>query len=502
MGKSFPHTRSRGAALAVLLLAAALLTIDLGGLWQAVPALSSDLRADSTALLWINDGYGLATATTMIMMGSLADRWGARRILIAGAAGFLLASLIAAFAPTPLVLIGARLMLGVAGAAIIPAALAVIAQLFPEERMRARAISLWVAALSAGVAIGPVLGGLLLQWWWWGAVFLLAVPIMAAVIGAIIVLVPASSPVNDRRIDVVSVALFVAAMFGIVWGIKQLGAHGFMWDGVLLTIGGLVGLVVFARRQRNLRDPLVDLALFRARRFRVAIALLFTALMAMNGVNYLMPTVLQSVVGLKPLEAGLWLVPPAIGLVVGAQLTPTLSNRVGPGIAVLAGSTVATLGFILIIIGLGSEGSATGLAASLTLTMLGLAPMTVLGITIAVDSATTDRAGRASAISQTSYELGLVFGIAVTGSIAAAAYRSSFVSSAPGELPTATRGAIANSLGGGFQTARAIDGELGHRTQDAVMDALVSGVSLAAAVSAGLAVLLGVVASITLRRRP
>ncbi|RKT84901.1 MFS transporter, DHA2 family, multidrug resistance protein [Saccharopolyspora antimicrobica] len=416
--------------LAFLLLPTLLLAVDLGVLWMAVPQLSADLGPTSTELLWINDSYGFAMACLLVLGGNIGDRFGRRRLLMIGLAVFTAASLLAAYAWSPAVLIVARVMLGTSSAAIIPSTLALISGMFPDTRRRARAIALWVTTLSTGIALGPVLSGVLLAHFWWGSVFLVGVPVLVvALIGC-----PATVP--------------------------------------------------------ELADPdatPLDLGLFRDRTFVAAPLLLFTGLAAMNGVEYLMPQYLQLVGGVASLEAGLLMVLPAVGLALGSQLTPLLARRAGPARVIAAGAVVAIAGFALIAT---SPGVAT-VTAGTTVMMLGLAPITVLGTNIAVSAAAPEKAGQASAIGQTSYELGLAFGIAATGSLVSAVYRDHVRTSAPEGVPSDVVAEVAGNLGGGAAVPA---------LADVARAGFTSGLQVAAIVSGCLAGLLAVFALVLLKR--
>lgn len=479
-----------------MLAAGTLLTTDLGALWVALPVLASSLGATSTELLWINDGYGLATAATMILFGSLSDRWGPRRLILAGAAGFLVASAVAAFAPTPAVLVAARLLLGVSGAAMIPAILSAITHLYPDERERHGAIAAWIAALSLGVGLGPVVGGLLLQWFWWGAVFLVAVPVMLLVMVAVGrgLRVPAPEP-HAARIDVGGAVLMAVAMFGLVHVVKAVAAHGpGLVEGVVAAVSA-VALVWFVRHEGRRTDPLVELAVFRSPGFTAALLLLMLTLAAMNGVHSLTPTAVQMLAGVSPIVAGLAMLPAAVALAVGSRLTPVVHRRVGPGRTVAAGALAALAGLALLVLAtaVSVSGSVPGsvavllFAISAALVLLGLSPMTVLGTAIAVESVPPERSGQAASISQTAYELGLVLGIAVTGSIGAAVYRAQ-LAGAGGDVSASVLERAGSSYAGGLEVARS-DG--GPEAVALVRDAFAHGYVAAGTVSAVLTVVLG-----------
>ncbi|MER5963230.1 MFS transporter [Streptomyces sp. NPDC002057] len=425
--------------LAVLLLPVTLMTADLGVLWLATPYLSADLRPSGAQLLWITDIYGFLTAATLVIMGTLGDRLGRRRLLMAGSAGFLLASLLAAYAPDAGTLIAARALLGIAGAAVLPSTLALISQMFTDARQRATAIAMWVTALSVGLAIGPVIGGVLLASWWWGSVFLMGLPVMLIALVTAPLLLPEYRDPNPGRLDPASVLLFLLAVLPLVYGVKSLAAHGPTAEAALAFALGVAFTTLFVRRQNRLESPLLDLRLFANRAFTGALLTLLLGMTALNGVEYLVPQYLQAVAGLPPLEAGLWLLPGAAGLILGSQLTPFAARRVRPAYVLAGGLSVSLAGYAVIGLAEGVTPAALGLAVI----MFGAAPISVLGTALAVGSAPAEKAGAAAATGQTAYDLGLALGIAVTGSVAVAVYRGGVPADAPAAAQESVGAALA-----------------------------------------------------------
>ncbi|MFF8604820.1 MFS transporter [Streptomyces sp. NPDC015346] len=410
------------------------MTADLGVLWLATPSLAADLRPSSAQLLWITDIYGFLTASTLVIMGTLGDRLGRRRLLMAGSAGFLLASLLAAYAPNAGTLITARALLGVAGAAVLPSTLALISHMFTDARQRATAIAMWVTALSVGLAIGPIVGGVLLAAWWWGSVFLIGLPVMLIALVTAPVLLPEYRDPRPGRLDLMSVALFLLAVLPLVYGVKSLAAHGPTAEAAAAFVLGSVFTALFVRRQNALTTPLLDLRLFRNRTFTGALLTLLLGMAALNGVEYLIPQYLQAVAGQSPLEAGVWLLPGAAGLIAGSQLTPALARRVRPAYVLVGGLLVSLTGYAAIALASGVVVASLALAVI----MFGAAPISVLGTAMAVGAAPPEKAGAAAATGQTAYDLGLALGIAVTGSAAVAVYRSGI----PADAPAAARDSL------------------------------------------------------------
>lgn len=333
--------------LLALLLPVTLMTADLGVLWLATPYLTADLQPTSSQLLWTTDLYGFMTCGFLVVMGTLGDRIGRRRLLILGSLGVIAASVLAAYSTSPEMLIVARALLGVAGAAVLPSTLSLIIHMFKDDRQRATAIATWVTALSVGIAIGPVIGGVLLEHWWWGSVFLMGVPVMLVPVLLAPVLLPEYKDPGAGRLDLASVVLFLAAILPVVYGIKKFAEHGWSLANLAAIVIGAAFTVVFVRRQNSLETPLLDMRLFRTRAFTGALLTLLFGMMALNGVEYLVPQYLLVAGELTPLAAGLWLLPGAAGLIIGSQLTPVLAKRFRPAYVITAGLVVTLIGFWL-----------------------------------------------------------------------------------------------------------------------------------------------------------
>jgi len=342
-------TRREWAGLAVLALPCMLYSMDLTVLNLAVPRISADLRPSSAQQLWIVDVYGFMVAGSLITMGTLGDRIGRRRLLLLGAASFGAASVLAAFAASAALLIAARALLGVAGATLAPSTLALVRNMFLDPHQRTIAIGVWITSFSAGGAIGPLAGGVLLGSFWWGSVFLIGVPVMLLlllVVGP--VLLPEYRDPHAGRVDLPSVALSLAAVLAVIYGLKQLAQNGAGWAPALAVAAGLGLGVVFVRRQQALRDPLVDLGLFRVGAFSAALAINTCSFFVAFGSFFYLAQYLQLVLGLTPLQAGLWTVPSALGFIAGSLLTPPLVRRVRPALVMAGGLVLAAAGFGLL----------------------------------------------------------------------------------------------------------------------------------------------------------
>jgi len=444
-------TRREWLGLAVIALPCLLYAMDLTVLNLALPRISEALRPSSARLLWIVDIYGFFVAGMLITMGSLGDRIGRRRLLLIGAAAFGVASVVAASAHSAGALIAARALLGVAGATVAPSTLSLIRNMFSNPRQRTFAVGVWISSYSVGGAIGPVLGGVVLQYARWGAVFLLGVPVMALLLIAGPILLPESRDASARRLDLPSAGLSLAAVLSVIYGMKLWVQDGFGWWPVLSVAAGLAMGVLFVRRQHRIEDPLIDLQLFQARAFSVSLATYLVATLVTFGAYVVVGQYLQLVLGLSPLGAGLWMLPWSASWVIGSFLSPALARRFRPASVISGGLLLAALGFLAAAHAL-SLGVAALVAASATYS-LGMSPVFTLGTDMIIGSAPAARAGSAAAISETSSELGGALGIAILGSIGTAIYRAQMIQARLGELPAAARQAALDTLGGATAAA-------------------------------------------------
>lgn len=411
-------------SLALLLLPTAVVAVDLNVLFLAVPALTADLGATATQQLWITDVYGLVVGVLAIVAGAVADRVGRRRLLLCGCAGFLVASLLAAYAASPEALLLARVLQGMAGATLMPSTLALIGDVFPDDAGRARAIGTWATCQFAFASLGPVVGGVLLHWFWWGSVFLLAVPVCATVLVLGRRLLPASRP-TDRapRVDLLSAGLLMAALLALFTVIKACipGAATPVWlVGVAVVV--VIGAgTVFVRRQRRLVVPFLDLDLLRERTIVVSVASLTLVAVVLAGTGFWVTQYLQSVSGLSPLGAAVAFMPMGLGIGAGSFLAPVLARRLDPDVLIPAGLVVAALGSLLQLTVTPDGGHAPMLVA-ITLTAFGCGPLFAFGTHRVVSSAPPAASGRAAALAETSNHLGSSLGFAAVGSLATAVF--------------------------------------------------------------------------------
>jgi MFS transporter, DHA2 family, multidrug resistance protein len=490
--------RREWIGLAVIALPCLLYSMDLTVLELAVPKLSADLKPTSSQLLWIMDIYGFLLAGCLITMGTLGDRIGRRRLLLIGAAAFGVASVLAAFSRSAEMLIATRALLGIAGATLAPSTLSLIRNMFLDSDQRTFAIGVWATSFSAGAAIGPLAGGFLLEHFWWGSVFLLAVPVMALLLVLGPLLLPEFRDPQAGRLDLTSAALSLAAVLAVIYGLKQVAQDGLGWLPVLSVAAGVAAGAAFARRQRELADPLIDLGLFRAPAFSASLAAFMLSIFVIAGIFLFLAQYLQLVLGLSPLQAGLWTVPSAGGLIAGSMLAPLIVRRVRPAFVMAGGLALSAVGFGMLIQVNAASGLAILVIGSVVFS-LGVAPVGTLASDIIVGSAPPERAGAASGISETSAELGGALGIAVLGSVGTAVYRSEVTGAVPADVPPAAAEAARDTLGGAVAAAEELSDPLGAELLDAAREAFTQALQLTAITSAAIVVGVAILAAVVLR---
>jgi DHA2 family multidrug resistance protein-like MFS transporter len=491
--------RREWVGLAVIALPCLVYAMDLTVLNLALPALSEDLRPSSSQLLWIVDIYGFLVAGLLITMGTLGDRIGRRRLLLIGAAAFGLASLLAALSTSAEMLIAARALLGVAGATLAPSTLSLIRNMFDHPRERTFAIGVWITSFSAGAAVGPLVGGLLLERFWWGSVFLPALPVMALLLVVGPRLLPEYRAPDAGRLDLISAAVSLVAVLAVIYGLKQIAQEGVGWVAALWMVGGLAVGVAFVRRQQRLADPLIDLRLFRLPAFNAALAANTFGFFVNFGTAVFIAQYLQLVHGLSPLEAGLWTVPYAGAFVVGALLTPLLVRRVRPGLAIAGGLALAGAGFALLT-QVDAEDALATLVAGSVVFALGLAPVYTLAADLMVGAAPPERAGAAAGVSETSSEFGGALGIALLGAAGTAVYRGQIEGAVPAGVPPAAAEAARDTLGAAVAAGAQLPDPLALELVDAAREAFTEALQLAAALSAAVAIAAAALAAAMLQR--
>jgi DHA2 family multidrug resistance protein-like MFS transporter len=355
--------------------------------------------------------------------------------------------------------------------------------MFHDPHQFTTAIAVWITSYSVGGAIGPLIGGVVLEYFWWGAVFLIAVPVMVLLLVLAPVLLPEYRDPEAGRPDLTSAALSLVAVLAVIFGLKQIAQDGVAWLPALSILAGFALGALFVRRQLTLADPLIDLRLFRVPAFSASLAAYGLGVFIMFGGFLFFPQYLQLVRGLSPFEGGLVLVPWAGAFIVGSMLTPRLVRRVRPAFVMAAGLALAAVGFAMFTQVGADSGFALMVAASFVFS-LGLAPVFTLTTDLVVGSAPPERAGAASAISETSAEFGGALGIAIFGSIGIAVYRSAMAGAVPAGVPPEAAESARSTLGGALVIAGQLPGQLGPELVTAASEAFVQGLQVAAALSA------------------
>ncbi|MBH1937092.1 MFS transporter [Streptomyces sp. AV19] len=486
--------------LAALTCPALLIGLDFTVLHLVLPRLSAELHPSSVQMLWIVDIYGFVIAGMLIPMGALGDRIGRRRLLSIGSVLFALASLLTAYATSPAMVIAARALLGLTGATLLPSTLALVTNMFRDDKQRRLAIAVWSTALSVGNAVGPVVGGAMLERFWWGSVFLLALPVMVALLVLSPLVVPEYRDAEaTARIDMTSVGMLMASLITVVYGIKQFAKDGLGPVPVVAVVVGAVIGVFFVRRQRRLPDPLLDLALFAHRRFSVSIGAQMLAMVALAAFQFFLMQYLQLVEDLSPLTAGLWTVPGMVAGVVGALLGPAFTRAFTPGQVISGGLAVAAAGLVGAV---WAAHSLVPIVVAFIVTNLAINIVWALSYDQILGAAPPERAGTASGAAETGNELGLALGVALSGSLAAAVYHASVSGSLPSALSPHDADTAGDNLAGAVSVAERVPAAVADRVLDVTRDAFTDGMQLASGVLAALMAAMAVAVGLLLRDRP
>jgi len=485
--------------LAVLALPTFVVAIDLFVLLLALPTLTKSLGAGSNQQLWVTDIYGFLLAGLLVTMGTVGDRIGRRKLLLIGGAAFAVLSVVCAYAPTIELLIAARALLGIAGATLMPSTLALIGGLFSDPKQQATAFGIWGGTFTLGAVFGPVLGGLLLAHFWWGSVFLIGAPLMLALVILGPKVLPEFKNPQPGRLDFTSVALSLVALLPIIYGIKQLAKDG--WE-VLPIISLVVGLafgVAFVRRQRKLKDPLLDLSLFTHRTIGTTLINQLSYSMMGGGLMLLLMMYFQLVHGLSTVQAGLVMVPGMLAGAVGFQVAPKLANRFRPAYVIAGGMGLAAICYA-ILTQISTTGGGTVLVIGFALISFFGSPTVALGTNLVVTSAPMEKMGSAGSLAQLSNEFGGTLGLALLGTLAATVYRGNVT--LPAGLSTQAAATAHDSLAGAVSTAATLPGPEAGTVLTAAGNAFTSGLHTVAAVGAVLFAAMAVFVGVRLRHVP
>lgn len=478
----------RWFALGVLTMAVLIIGVDGTVLALAMPFISADLSASGTQLLWIGDIYSFVLAALLISMGSLGDRIGHKKLLLCGATLFGIVSAITAYSSSPEMLIATRALLGLAGATLAPATLALIRGLFPDQRERSIAVGIWASAFSAGAALGPVIGGVLLEHFWWGSVFLINIPAMVVLVVGGLVLLPEHRNPEPGPWDLPSVGLSMVGMLGVVYAIKEgiaAAAHGIRIDAVLAALLGAAALTLFVRRQLRLPVPLIDVRLFRRPVFTGVVVANLLSVLGLSGLVFFLSQYFQLVRGYGPLQAGLAELPAAVTATVFGVLAGIAVRYVSHRLVLTAGLTLVgvAMGTLMAFLLLISPISYLPLGITLFVVGVGLGLAFTVASDVILASVPPHRAGSAAAVSETAYELGMALGIATLGSVLTAVYRTVSV---PPSLPTEIATQARDSLPSAIHAAQSLPAEQAERLLDPAREAFTHGLAVASGVGAAL----------------
>lgn len=440
----------------------------------ALPSLVDDLAPDAIEQLWIIDVYGLILGGLLLTSGAVGDRWGRKLMFMAGMAVFGAASVIAATSSSTEQLIAGRVLLAIGGAMIMPSTLSLLRNVFTDPRERTVAIGVWASVAGAGAAIGPVLGGFLVQTYTWSAAFWVNLPIVVAAVIAGWLILPESKAPGEHGIDWFDAALSIVGMITLVWGLKHIFKDGLFSPAPLALLAGAAILWWFFRRQKRLADPMLDIRLFSNRPFRAAAIIILTAMMAIGAALFLLTLWLQYVEEYSPMQAGVRMLPAAIALLVGALSAERLIRAIGVktvlgiglgGLALaFAALAVFPLSYPVVAVALVAFGLGDGLA--------------ITGSTaVMVSAAPPERAGMAAAVEEMCYELGIGLGVAFLGTVAATAYSYGLGSL---DLPEPQASTVDESIGGAFEVSE----QFGTHVLDRAKHAFVESLTFTSAASA------------------
>lgn len=483
-------------ALAVLMLAVLMVSTDNTVLSFALPEISSDLRPTGSQLLWIVDVYALMLAGLLIAMGSLGDRLGRRRLLVLGALGFSAASFLGAYATSPEMLLVARMLLGLFGATLMPSTLSLIRNIFHDARDRRIAVATWAAMFSGGAALGPIMGGWLLEHFWWGSVFLINIPMVALLVPLVLLLVPESRDPSPGPLDPASIALSMLAMFPLVYAIKH-GAKAGLDDVTVAALALSVAAgVMFVRRQQRSLTPMLDLRLFRNPVFSGAVVANLLSLMALTGFLFFAAQLLQLVLGLSPMDSAMVLLPGLLVTVLFGFLAVRLVRHAPVRTLVSVSFVASSLGYALAAF-TGTAPTVLSVLVAFAIMGVGIGMAETITNDLVIAAVPAHKAGAASAISETAYEIGAVLGTAVLGSVVMATYRAHLV--VPEVVQRPAGDSSFETLGSTMAVAEKYPNVLGERLVESAHLAFDLGVQRASGVAIGIALLAAWVSWFALR---
>jgi EmrB/QacA subfamily drug resistance transporter len=495
-------TRHRAVTLSVLCVTLLLISLDNTVLNVALPSIARNLHASSSELQWMVDAYAVAFAGLLLSLGALGDRVGRKWVFMAGLVIFGGGSAFAAWSKSPDVLTTARAVMGVGAAALMPCTLSILTNVFTTERDRARAIGIWSATTGIGVALGPILGGILLAHFWWGSVFLINLPIAVAGLVGTALFVPNSKNTHAARPDLIGAGVSVLGLSLLLWGIIEAPGRGWSSSLILGSLaGGLAVLAVFVAWERRVDHPMLPLRFFSNRRYSVAISSLALVLFALLGMFFLMTQYLQFDLGYSPLEAGVRIAPVALALLLIAPLSVLVAHKIGTKYVVSTGLCLVALAF-----GLLSRTTVYGtyrdsLVAFIIVGVgvaLALAPCTesVMG------SLPKQEAGVGSATSDTAMQVGGALGVGVLGTALNLRYQHLMTRAVHRvSVPVSIQKLVEGSLGAAINVARRAPMKLGEELAAVARRSFVSGMDEALIIACIVAALAALLVAVLLPNR-
>jgi len=492
-----PTTFRRWAALAVLMLPVLLVSIDNTVLSFALPHIARDLRPTAAAQLWIVDAYPLVLAGLLVAMGNLGDRFGRRRMLMIGSLGFGVVSVFAAFAPDAGWLIAARVLLGFFGAMLMPSTLSLLRTTFTDRRERRLAIAVWATGFSAGAAVGPIVGGLLLEHFWWGSTFLVAVPVLLPLLILAPIVVRESKDPAPGPFDLPSILLSMAALAPVVYAIKEIATEGFGVLPVVLVLLGAASGTLFVRRLLGQANPMLDMKLFRVPAFSGGVVVNLVSVFALVGFLFFLTQHLQLVLGMAPFDAAMALLPGTVVIIAAGLVVVPMVRRIRPGFIMATGLFLSLAAYASIALA-GADVTLVGLIVAFCVLSAGIGAAETLSNDLIISSVPADKAGAASAVSETAYEVGAVLGTAVLGSVLAASYRSSIA--VPAGVGASDAASARETLGGAVEVSTGLPAQLGRELLDSARHAFDSGVVATSWVAVALMAIAITVTLVTLRK--
>ncbi len=486
--------RSKPLVLSSLLLASFAVNLDTTIVNVALPTLVRELHATTTELQWVVDAYNLVFAALLLTSGSLSDRYGRKGMLLGGLAVFGLASLEGAFTTTPSALIGARTVMGLGAAMIFPATLSTIASVFTERRERALAIGLWGASAGVAVAVGPIVGGLLLEHFSWTSIFVLMAPVAALAALLVASSVPTSKDPAAPRLDVPGSAMSTAAMAALVFTIIEAPEVG--WSSTRSLAGFAAAallFVLFIGWERRVPEPMLDIGLFRNMRFTAASGSVTVAFFTLFGFIFLMTQYFQFIQGMSPLSTGVHLLPVAVSVAASSVIGTRLAVRVGTKLVVAIGLLAITGFYVWVASVITAQTTYAVIAAQMVLYGVGMGFTSAPATESIMGAVSIQKAGVGSAVNDSTRLLGGTLGVAVIGSVYASLYGSRLTAALPPRLPSALSGAAHQSVGAAIAVSKRLSGagalHAGGVVHRAALEAFLHGLSVGCLVAGAIAVL-------------